>query len=103
MNKFIAKTGGLLALCAALAAPAPAADTHTAGQILDDTVVTTKVKAALIADPITKAHQVTVNTYKGAVKLSGFVDTAEAKRRAVEVARNVEGAATVEDDLEVRK
>lgn len=92
-------------LAAALSAPVFAEETemHTAGQVLDDTLITTKVKAALVRDPMTKAHQISVDTYKGTVKLSGFVDSAQAETRAVEVARNVEGALKVEDGLEVRK
>jgi hyperosmotically inducible protein len=86
-----------------LVAPLMAAEDHTAGQVLDDTVVTTKVKAALIRDPVTKAHQISVDTFKGTVKLSGFVDSAAAEQRAVELARNVEGALKVEDTLELRK
>lgn len=77
-------------------------DKHTAGEVIDDTLITTKVKAALIADPVTKAYQISVDTYEGKVKLSGFVDSAEAEQRAVEVARGVEGATDVEEALEVR-
>lgn len=78
------------------------ADDRTARAVIDDATVTTKVKAALIADPVTKAHQISVDTYAGTVKLSGFVDGAAAKRRAVELAEDVEGAVSVEDSLEVR-
>ncbi|MBI4697216.1 MAG: BON domain-containing protein [Gammaproteobacteria bacterium] len=77
-------------------------DTHSAGEVLDDTLITTKVKAGLVGDPITKAHQISVDTYKGTVKLSGYVDTAEAKHRAVQIARATKGALVVEDDLTVR-
>ena len=102
MNKRIAKFLLAASVTGLLAAPAVAADNHTAGQVLDDTVITTKVKAALVRDPVTKAHQISVDTFKGTVKLSGFVDSAEAEQRAVEVARNIEGAIKVEDTLEVR-
>lgn len=84
-------------------APVYAADDHTAGEIIDDTVITTKVKAALIADPVTKAHQISVETYEGAVKLSGFVESAEAEQRAMEIARDVEGTKSVDDDMEIRQ
>ncbi len=92
-----------IAAIALLTSQVGAAESHTAGQILDDTVVTAKVKAALISDPITKAHQISVDTYKGVVKLSGFVDGPAAERRALEVARNIEGAVAIDDDLEVRQ
>jgi osmotically-inducible protein OsmY len=103
MNRPNAKTAMLAALLAT-ASCAWAADPpqHTAGEILDDTMITTKVKAALVADPITKAHQISVDTYKGTVKLSGNVDSAEAERRAVEIARDVKGAVSVEDNISVR-
>ncbi len=87
----------------AMSMVACATDNHSAGEVLDDSMITTKVKAALVADPVTKAHQISVDTYKGKVKLSGFVDSAEAEQRAIEVARGVKGATDVEDALEVRQ
>ena len=99
-DKLKALLAGAL-LCVTLDVAAEGA--HTAGEVLDDTLITTKVKAALVADPITKAHQISVDTYKGTVKLSGFVDTVAAKQRAIEVAREVKGTTKVEDALEVRK
>ena len=86
-----------------LGATAGAADNHTAGEVIDDTLITTKVKAALVADPMTKAHQISVDTYKGSVKLSGFVDSVDAERRAMELAQGVDGAIKVDDALEVRQ
>lgn len=74
----------------------------TAGRVIDDSVITGKVKSALIADSTTKAYQIEVETYQGTVQLSGFVDSAEARRRAVEVARNVEGVKNVKNSLELR-
>lgn len=73
-----------------------------AGRVVDDSVITGKVKAALVADPTTKAHQISVETFKGVVQLSGFVDTSEAKARASQVAENVEGVKDVKNDLELR-
>ena len=60
-----------------------------AGRVVDDSVITGKVKAALVADPMTKAHQISVETFKGVVQLSGFVDTSEARSRATQVAKGV--------------
>jgi osmotically-inducible protein OsmY len=73
-----------------------------AGRVVDDSVITGKVKAALIADPTTKAHQIEVETFKGTVQLSGFVDDATARRRAGEVAKNVDGVKSVKNDLRTR-
>lgn len=72
------------------------------GRAIDDGVITGKVKAALIADAVTKAHQIDVETRHGEVLLSGFVDTKEARRRATELARTVEGVRGVKNSLELR-
>jgi osmotically-inducible protein OsmY len=76
---------------------------QSAGSAVDDGVVTAKVKAALVADPVTKAHQINVETFKGTVQLSGFVETAEARTRALQLARDVEGVKKVKDAMEVRR
>jgi osmotically-inducible protein OsmY len=73
-----------------------------AGRVVDDSVITGKVKAALVADPTTKAHQISVETFQGVVQLSGFVDTSEAKMRASQVAENIEGVKNVKNELELR-
>jgi osmotically-inducible protein OsmY len=73
-----------------------------AGRVVDDSVITGKVKAALIADPTTKAHQIEVETFKGTVQLSGFVDNATARSRAGEVAKNIEGVKDVKNSLTLR-
>jgi osmotically-inducible protein OsmY len=72
------------------------------GRVIDDSVITGKVKAALIADPTTKAHQIEVETFKGTVQLSGWVDSDSARERATEVARNVEGVREVKNSLGLR-
>ena len=76
---------------------------QSTGQAIDDGVVTAKVKAKLIEDPVTKAHQINVETFKGTVQLSGFVESNEARTRALELAKDVEGVKKVTDALEVRK
>jgi len=73
-----------------------------AGRAVDDSVITGKVKAALVADPTTKAHQIEVETFQGHVQLSGFVDSSEARSRAVEIARNVQGVKDVKNSLQLR-
>ena len=73
-----------------------------AGRAVDDSVITAKVKSALIADPTTKAHQIEVETFKGEVQLSGFVDGAEARERASQVAKDIEGVKAVKNSLQVR-
>ncbi|MGH8176319.1 MAG: BON domain-containing protein [Steroidobacter sp.] len=73
-----------------------------AGRIVDDSAITAKVKSALFADPATKAHQIQVETFQGTVQLSGFVDDAEARARATQVARDIEGVKDVKNSLQVR-
>ena len=74
----------------------------TAGRVMDDSVITAKVKSALVADSTTKAYQINVETFEGTVQLSGFVDDAQARRRAEQVAKNVEGVRDVDNKLELR-
>ena len=69
---------------------------------MDDSVITTKVKAAMLADPATKVLQVNVETYKGAVQLSGFVESQAVANRAVEVTRGVAGVTSVKNDMRLR-
>jgi osmotically-inducible protein OsmY len=76
---------------------------QSADEAVDDGVVTAKVKAALVADPVTKAHQINVETFKGTVQLSGFVESDEARVRALQLARDVNGVRKVKDAMEVRR
>jgi osmotically-inducible protein OsmY len=79
-----------------------AAGQQTAGEAVDDAVVTAKVKARLVDDEVTKAYQINVETFKGTVQLSGSVDSEEARSRATELARNVGGVKDVKNSLQVR-
>src|SRR6267154_5333262 len=75
---------------------------RTAGQVIDDSTVTAKIKSELIKDPTTKAYQIEVNNRKGVVQLNGFVDSSAARMRAGEIAKNVSGVAEVQNNLEVK-
>ncbi|BDT58427.1 BON domain-containing protein [Massilia varians] len=74
----------------------------TAGEYVDDAMITTKVKAAFAADPTVKATEVNVETYKGDVQLSGFVAEPGDAQRAVEIARGVKGVTSVKNDIRVK-
>ncbi|MGH8251486.1 MAG: BON domain-containing protein [Steroidobacteraceae bacterium] len=74
----------------------------TAGEVIDDSVLTAKVKAALIENSDTKAHQINVETKNGVVQLGGFVDDAAAKAAAGSVAMSVKGVKNVKNDLQVK-
>ena len=75
----------------------------TAGQVVDDGTVTASVKTKLVDDSTTKAHQINVETQKGVVQLTGFVNSNDAKARAAELARSVDGVVEVRNDLEIRQ
>ena len=92
----------LLVASMAMVACASTRTTKSAGEQVDDSVTTGRVKAALIADPTTKAHQIDVETFKGTVQLNGFVDTSASKSRATEVAKNTKGVTAVRNNLTVR-
>jgi hypothetical protein len=72
------------------------------GAYMSDSWITTKVKSAILSEPSLKVMQINVETYKGQVQLSGFVDSAASKAKAVEVARAVEGVTSVKDDMRLR-
>lgn len=74
----------------------------SAGDYVDDTVITTKVKAAIFDEPTLKTLQINVKTFQGEVQLSGFVDSAQNITKAGEVARGVDGVVKVSNDLIVR-
>ena len=72
------------------------------GAYMDDSWITTKVKTAILNEPSLKVMQINVETYKGEVQLSGFVDSAASQAKAVEIARAVEGVTSVKNDLRLR-
>lgn len=76
---------------------------HTAGNVVDDSAITTKVKTALIADSRTKAYKVDVKTYNGVVSLGGFVASDAEKKAAESLARDVAGVVKVENGIVVGK
>jgi hyperosmotically inducible protein len=72
------------------------------GEYVDDSVITTKVKSLLAADDFLKSFQISVETYKGTVQLSGFVDSQAAVDKASEIARSVKGVTSVKNDLIIK-
>jgi len=100
MSKFKVILGFLLVM---LIAGCAGGTTHeSTGEFLDDSVLTTKVKASILGDSRLKSMQITVETFKSVVQLSGFVDSAAAATRAVELARTVKGVKTVNNSLIVK-
>jgi len=92
-------------LAAALVALAGCASTSTqegTGEYIDDSVITTRVKAAIFNEPSLKSAEINVETYKGVVQLSGFVSTQYNINRAAELARSVSGVTRVRNDMRLR-
>jgi osmotically-inducible protein OsmY len=75
---------------------------QTAGEYFDDSVITTKVKAAILMEPNLKSSEINVITYKGTVQLSGFVTSQADIDKAVEVTREVKGVKSVKNDMLVK-
>ena len=90
------------AFCATLLVTTALTGCAGSGGYIDDTVVTTKVKTALFNDKDIKSSEISVQTFKGRVQLSGFVSSAESAKRAVEVTRRVQGVRMVENDLRIK-
>ncbi|MFZ1179914.1 MAG: BON domain-containing protein [Herbaspirillum sp.] len=86
----------------ALAGCAATGQQASTGQIIDDSVITAKVKAAIFEEPSLKSLQISVETFKGIVQLSGFIDSSAASLKTTEVARGVEGVKDVRNSLIVK-
>ena len=93
----------LLMLIATFVACASTSKQEGTGEYIDDSVITTKVKSLLAADDFLKSFEIGVETYKGAVQLSGFVGSQKAIDKASEIARSVKGVKSVKNDLIVKK
>jgi hypothetical protein len=92
----------LLMLIAAFAACAASRKHESTGQYVDNSVITTKVKSLLASDDFLKSFQISVDTYKGTVQLSGFVNSQMAVDKAGEIASSVEGVKSVKNNLIVK-
>lgn len=75
---------------------------ESTGEYVDSAAITAKVKTALLNEPGLKSTQISVETFKDMVQLSGFVDSADNKSRAGEIVRNVQGVRSVKNDLVVK-
>jgi len=72
------------------------------GEYIDDSVITAKVKAEILKDDTLKSSEINVETFKGVVQLSGFVNAQADINKAVEVARSVKGVTSVKNDMHVK-
>jgi len=78
------------------------AKTEGPGEYVDDSVITAKVKTAIFNDPTLKVNEINVETFKGVVQLSGFVNSQADINKAVQVARGVAGVKSVKNDMRLR-
>jgi osmotically-inducible protein OsmY len=100
MNKFKLIIGLLLVMLIAGCAGGPKRE--STGESFDDSVLTVKVQTSILGDSRLKLMQINVETYKGIVQLSGFVDSASAAARAETLAKTVKGVKSVNNSLNVR-
>lgn len=70
---------------------------------INDGLITAKIRAALATDPITAEYEIFVETWNGVVELTGFVETATVRAEALQLAKDVEGVARVQDSLDLRR
>ena len=92
----------LLMLTVTFAACASTRTHESTGEYIDDSVITTKVKALLAEDDFLKSFKISVETYKGTVQLSGFVNSQQAVDKAGQIARSVKGVTSVKNNLIVK-
>jgi osmotically-inducible protein OsmY len=92
----------VLMLIATFVACASTSKQESTGEYVDDSVITTKVKSLLAADDFLKSFDISVETYKGTVQLSGFVTSQAAVDKAVQITRGVGGVKSVRNSLIVK-
>ncbi len=101
-NMFFIRHFVLLMLIVPLVACASTPTRESTGEYVDDSVITTKIKSLLAADDFLKSFQISVETYKGTVQLSGFVDSQKAIDKAGEIVSGVKGVKSVKNNLMVK-
>ena len=92
----------VLMMIAAFVACASTPKQEGTGEYIDDSVITTKIKTQLAADDFLKSFEISVESRKGIVQLSGFVNSQKAVNKAGQIARGVEGVKSVRNDLIVK-
>jgi len=101
MNRFMTILVCLILVTAFMGCTATSKHEST-GQYVDNSVITSKVKTAIFNEPTLKSLQIKVESFKGDVQLSGFVDSSQNAAKAGEIARGVDGVVTVQNDLVVK-
>jgi len=101
-RNFVIRCLVLLMLITTFVACASTRTHESTGEYVDDSVITTKVKALLAEDDFLKSFQISVETYKGIVQLSGFVNSQQAVDKAGQIARSVQGVKSLKNNLIVK-
>jgi len=101
ITRKLATLAGVLFVAIALGCASTSKQEGT-GEYVDDSVITTKVKAAVLNEPSLKSAEINVETFKGVVQLSGFVSSQADINKAVEVARGVGGVKSVKNDMRLK-
>ena len=99
-NRFVAFIFAIL--LASLLGCAGTSTKEGTGEYFDDTVITSKVKAAIFNEPSLKSAEINVETFKGVVQLTGFVSSRADINKAAEVARGVKGVTSVRNDMRLK-
>ena len=92
----------VFAVATALGACASTAKHESTGEYVDDSLITTKVKSAVLNDPNLKSAEINVETFKGRVQLSGFVKSQSDINQAVALAHGVKGVTSVSNDMRLK-
>ena len=92
----------VLVMIAAFAACASTRTQSSPGEFVDDSVITTKVKSLLASDDFLKSFEISVESFKGTVQLSGFVNSQKAVNKAAEITRSVKGVTSIKNNLIVK-
>jgi hyperosmotically inducible protein len=90
-----------MVVAALIAAPLATGCGKTVGDTIDDTTITTRVKTAMLNDPVVGGLRIDVDTFKGTVTLSGRVKSDAERQQAIALARSVDGVTQVKDALQV--
>ncbi len=101
VSKYFSAVFVAIALISAIGC-APTAQHEGTGQYVDDSVITAKVKAAVFDEPTLKSAEINVETFKGIVQLSGFVNSQADIDMAVNLARGIAGVISVKNDMRVK-
>jgi len=101
IKRTFASVAAVLAMASLLGCAATSKQEGT-GEYVDDTVITTKVKAAIFNEPTLKSAEINVETFKGVVQLSGFISAAGTDATAVKVASAVGGVKSVKNDMRLK-